>query len=272
MSIFYLPRSQGFDTNGLLMSGAKLNFYEVGTSTRRNTYSDRTLSTANTNPVVANSAGLFGPIYLLSGGYKVVLTDSDDVELWSQDNIYVNSSYGENTLTQTADRGYSLVRGSQNHSIYIEDSDSSLRFLDILNSLNYFRYTPGAGFYLNNGGVDISPSGTTGIGTLALSGNGYGGYITLDGTAMYVGHTSASRDLRLQTDETDRLTISGTGAVAITGTSLQLGTVTWTTGAGSPEGVVTAVVGSLYSRTDGSTSTTLYVKTSGSGNTGWTAK
>lgn len=46
----------------------------------------------------------------------------------------------------------------------------------------------------------------------------------------------------------------------------------WTAGAGSPEGVVTAPVGSLYTRTDGSTSTTLYVKTSGTGDTGWTGK
>jgi hypothetical protein len=44
------------------------------------------------------------------------------------------------------------------------------------------------------------------------------------------------------------------------------------TGAGTPESVVAAPVGSLYLRTDGSTSTTLYVKTSGTGNTGWTAK
>lgn len=43
-------------------------------------------------------------------------------------------------------------------------------------------------------------------------------------------------------------------------------------GAGDPEGVVTANVGSVWLRTDGSTSTTLYVKTSGTGNTGWTAK
>lgn len=43
-------------------------------------------------------------------------------------------------------------------------------------------------------------------------------------------------------------------------------------GTGSPESVVTASVGSLYLRTDGSTTTTLYVKTSGTGNTGWTAK
>ena len=43
-------------------------------------------------------------------------------------------------------------------------------------------------------------------------------------------------------------------------------------GYGSPENVVTAGVGSLYQRLDGSTSTTLYVKTSGTGATGWTAK
>lgn len=44
------------------------------------------------------------------------------------------------------------------------------------------------------------------------------------------------------------------------------------TGTGSPEGVVTAPKGSLYLRTDGSTSTTLYVKTAGTAATGWTAK
>lgn len=43
-------------------------------------------------------------------------------------------------------------------------------------------------------------------------------------------------------------------------------------GTGTPEGVVTANVGSIYLRTDGGTSTTLYVKESGTGNTGWVAK
>ena len=50
------------------------------------------------------------------------------------------------------------------------------------------------------------------------------------------------------------------------------GNVIWSSGTGTPEGVVTAVVGSLFTRDDGGVSTTLYVKTSGSGNTGWTAK
>jgi hypothetical protein len=46
----------------------------------------------------------------------------------------------------------------------------------------------------------------------------------------------------------------------------------WTSGAGSPQSAVTAPVGSLYTRTDGGANTTLYVKESGTGNTGWVAK
>lgn len=46
----------------------------------------------------------------------------------------------------------------------------------------------------------------------------------------------------------------------------------WSSGSGSPDGVVTAVIGSLYSRIDGGTGTALYFKESGAGNTGWIAK
>lgn len=46
----------------------------------------------------------------------------------------------------------------------------------------------------------------------------------------------------------------------------------WSSGTGTPEAVVTAPVGSLFTRTDGGGSTTLYVKESGTGNTGWVAK
>lgn len=43
-------------------------------------------------------------------------------------------------------------------------------------------------------------------------------------------------------------------------------------GSGSPEGVLSAPVGSTYRRTDGGADTSFYVKESGSGNTGWVAK
>lgn len=48
--------------------------------------------------------------------------------------------------------------------------------------------------------------------------------------------------------------------------------VTQRSGAGSPEGVVTAVPGSLFFRTDGGAGATFYVKETGTGNTGWIAK
>lgn len=43
-------------------------------------------------------------------------------------------------------------------------------------------------------------------------------------------------------------------------------------GTGSPEGAVEATVGSLFLRLDGGANTTLYVKESGTGRTGWVAK
>ena len=56
------------------------------------------------------------------------------------------------------------------------------------------------------------------------------------------------------------------------GTSETVYDCIWITGTGSPEGVYSAGVGSLYSRTDGGTNTSLYIKESGTGNTGWVAK
>jgi len=43
-------------------------------------------------------------------------------------------------------------------------------------------------------------------------------------------------------------------------------------GTGSPEGVVTAGIGSTFHRTDGGAGTSFYVKETGTGNTGWVGK
>lgn len=67
---------------------------------------------------------------------------------------------------------------------------------------------------------------------------------------------------------------NGVSSVTSTATNgfTNFGGVTWTANTGSPEGVFTALVGSLYSRTNGGAGTSLYVKESGTGNTGWVAK
>ena len=68
-------------------SGWKLNFYDTGTTTRKDTFSDNELTTANANPVVADSSGRWSDIFLESGTYKVVLTDADDTEKWTADPV-----------------------------------------------------------------------------------------------------------------------------------------------------------------------------------------
>lgn len=54
--------------------------------------------------------------------------------------------------------------------------------------------------------------------------------------------------------------------------SIKLNAVQIFSGSGSPEGVVSAAVGSLFLNKSGSASTSMYVKESGTGNTGWVAK
>lgn len=52
----------------------------------------------------------------------------------------------------------------------------------------------------------------------------------------------------------------------------QVSGLKWMVGSGSPEGVVAAAPGSLYSNISGGAGTTFYAKESGTGNTGWVAK
>jgi len=85
------PVPQEFDTaaaNGLdAGSGFKLEFFASGTTTPKDTYSDKNRNTPNSNPVVADSAGRFGSIFMGTGSYRVVLKDADDVTIWTRDDV-----------------------------------------------------------------------------------------------------------------------------------------------------------------------------------------
>lgn len=88
MPRFPLPRQDCFDTNGAPRAGAKLYFYTTGTTTPLATYADSALVTPNANPVVADSAGLFGEIFLTQTvTYKVVLKTAADVTVWTADPV-----------------------------------------------------------------------------------------------------------------------------------------------------------------------------------------
>ena len=85
--LFYEPRTQVLDGNGDPYAGARLHFYETGTSTPLDTYSDEALSTANPNPVAADANGRFGAIFLKPQSYKAVLKDSSGATIWTQDPV-----------------------------------------------------------------------------------------------------------------------------------------------------------------------------------------
>ena len=80
-------------------SGAKLFFFETGTSTPRDTYNCPDGSTANSNPVIADSRGVFPNIFF-NGVFKVILQDRNSVQQWEADPV-------ESFLTSTSLTGSS---------------------------------------------------------------------------------------------------------------------------------------------------------------------
>lgn len=84
---FSNPNYQFFDENGDPLAAGELEFFESGTSTPQDTYSDDALTVPNTNPVILDSAGRAGDIFLTSADYKVVLKKSDKTVVWTADPV-----------------------------------------------------------------------------------------------------------------------------------------------------------------------------------------
>ena len=78
MARYSNPIIQYSDGNGVPLPGATLDFFQPGTTTPKNTFSDSGLTTPNPNPVVADSAGVMPDIWL-DGTYKVVLKNAGGV-------------------------------------------------------------------------------------------------------------------------------------------------------------------------------------------------
>jgi hypothetical protein len=129
------------------------------------------------------------------------------------------------------------------------DSTGTVAFLA---GLQFGVFNTGGGTVTEARGIDIN-SDNTNAGVLKYTG------VTIQG------HIYSSAGV----NSWGLVITNGARAIAIGGQSGP----TISSGAGSPAGVLAAPVGSIYMRTDGSTSTTFYVKeTGGTGNTGWVAK
>ena len=115
MSRFILPFQRVDDLNGHPLDGAKLYFFETGTKTPKDTYSDTNFATPNTNPVIADSQGQFGNIFM-QGAYRVRLDNKNDV---TQPDYPADNVPGESGDTTLNIATLKLVEGRSNQRIYI---------------------------------------------------------------------------------------------------------------------------------------------------------
>lgn len=71
-----------FDINGDPVPGAKAYFFNAGTTSAREVYADPDGAVPHPTPLVADSEGVFPPVYSTGGnGVSVQITDEDDVML-----------------------------------------------------------------------------------------------------------------------------------------------------------------------------------------------
>lgn len=82
-------------------AGSTLTFTDSGTTNLRDTFADVNATIPNTNPVVANSVGVFPDIFI-QGNYKVVLESGNTTQIYEADPVQ-SPFAGESSVTQLFD-------------------------------------------------------------------------------------------------------------------------------------------------------------------------
>lgn len=98
--------AQLLDNSGNVLSGGKIYTYLAGTTTPAVTYTSSTGLTANSNPIILNSAGRvpYEIWFTRNIQYKFVLKDSNDVLIGTYDNLIgINDAAFTNIVNFTGD-------------------------------------------------------------------------------------------------------------------------------------------------------------------------
>ena len=160
------------DSNGDPIVGAKLYFYEQGTTTLKTIYSDSDFVTPTTNPQVADASGRFSGDIFLDGTYKSVMKDADDVTIWTKDPVgdvtsgqftlwLNNQTYNIPEITLGSDDEYyrSLTDSNQgNNPISSAANWEQLQFGRVYNA--NVTYSAGDSVYGSDGFLYLSRTGS----------------------------------------------------------------------------------------------------------------
>ena len=120
------PSYQYFDNSGRVLDSGQLFFYDSGTTTLKNVYSDPDGLTAIANPVVLDGAGRTPNVYL-DGSYKLIIKDKNDVQIEERDPVLAADDTTKGFSSWNAVTTYSvddIVRGS-NNLLYISITSSN---------------------------------------------------------------------------------------------------------------------------------------------------
>lgn len=240
-------------------AGTSYNLKLIGCSFRDSVH--RSLYIGNSNP--STSDDLIG-VVVANNNFMAAASATDAREV-----IRVQQGKRVSIVGNVFDlnRSYSVTKTN----IYVLAPDGAAYTTDILIADNQTLMSRTGGGEVYN--VLIGTSLCTAGSPIQIQNNQHSVGSGLYGVVYAAARTSTSIDVR-GNSEYDQLGGGISGPTFPFGGAIRVsnGTATWSSGAGSPEGVLTAPVGSLYTRTDGGASTTLYIKETGTGNTGWVAK
>jgi hypothetical protein len=127
MARFNEINAQYFDDSGDPLSNGKIYFYETGTTTLKDTFSDINQTIPNTNPVILTASGR-QPNIFFSGTAKSILVDKNNVQILVRDPVGQTASvfgdgwvatkiYSADAVVLGSDGQYyrSLASGNQNN-------------------------------------------------------------------------------------------------------------------------------------------------------------
>jgi hypothetical protein len=92
-------KQQFFSDAGVPLVGGKVYTYAAGTSTPLATFQDSTGLVSNTNPIILDSRGEANIWLSPSLAYKFILKDSNEVPIWTVDNINLGINFANVIIT-----------------------------------------------------------------------------------------------------------------------------------------------------------------------------
>ena len=230
-------RTRFVDADQLPLVGGKVYTYAAGTSTPKASYTDSTMGSSNTNPVILDTRGE-ADIWL-NGAYKIIVTDSldvlipdhtvDNVRDWSNDATYTNPTLaGTPVVTASAvtwsgnptHSGNHTWSGTQNFNGNVVIGDASTDTLTVApNAVTWSNNPTHSGNHTFSGNLAVTGTQAfTGNTTLTTWAGTTSGSVKLSATGVPYG-TSIHNNAGAVTGTTNQYICSGTYTPTLFNTS-----------------------------------------------------